>query len=196
MKHTWNENGYEYFVTDEKQTKPLGEGWAHVYVMGSWCECVESSKPLLRGCIYRRKPETPEEKLIREQRENGYCCFKATKHAMPTTGKGEGWEYFTSRWKTSNYSIFYTGNIYRKKREDIKAEYEALQERRKLETQELIYCEYFGGNETVTIHGDDFTRVFRGPLEIQVLEASCKELKQRREQEKKKVEELEDEVKR
>jgi hypothetical protein len=102
MKHTWTENGYEYFVTDELLHEDKGNGWEYLVGYGVWADSLSA------------------------------CPF------------------------------------------DIGKPY-----RRKLETQELIYCEYFGVNETVTIHGDDFTKVFRGPLEIQALQASRKDAKER-----------------
>ena len=178
MKHTWNENGHEYFVTDEDTVQSQGMGWEYRSPASYEWEALYPGSTFDTFLLYRKKLETPEEKLIREQREKGYCCFKVTKHAMPKNGKGEGWEYFSSRWKTPNYSIFYAGNIYRKKREDIKAEYDALQRKRK-EAKERVTDEWIDDVIGTYNNGGWFFSPY-----IDNYIVAVKELKHRREQEK------------
>jgi len=180
MKHTWTEDGYEYFVTDEEQTEPSVAGWEYCTSKNTWTPRTNVEKPLISGHIYRRRLETPEQKLIREQREAGYCCFKATKNTPFPKGKGWWWiaRGMRKSWFTAFENIgFKKGTIYRKKRDDIKADYETFQQKRK-EAKERVSDEFIE-NAISTFDG-------RGWITLDVGEhlKALKELKQRREADK------------
>jgi len=179
MKHTWTENGHEYFVTDELLHEEKGVGWQHLVKHGAWIDSFPDV-PFDTRTFYRRKLETPEEKLIREQREAGYCCFKATVETKQS--KGLGWQFLSynrSFWCDGDkHTGFLKGNIYRKKREDIKADYDALQ-RKCNEAKEWVTDEWIDDVIGTYNNGGWFFSPY-----IDNYIVAVKELKQRREQEK------------